>query len=80
VENALLIVTTVVVGLLCAAALILGAIDLFARASEKGVKGLVLYVLCWLFLSPIIALVSLLTGFYVLYQLVVLIFTKRAPS
>ena len=79
-ENALLIVTTLVVGLLCAAALILGVIDLFARASEKGVKGIVIYVLCWLFLSPIIALVSLLAGFYVLYQIVVLIFTKRASS
>ncbi|MDP2537935.1 hypothetical protein [Alteromonas stellipolaris] len=79
-ENALLIVTTVVVGLICAAALILGAIDLFARASEIGVKGLVLYVLCWLFLSPFIAAVSLLVGIYVLYQIIVLIYTKRAPS
>ena len=43
-ENALLIITTVVVGLICATALILGAIDLLARASEIGVKGLVLYL------------------------------------
>ncbi|MGK0503896.1 MAG: hypothetical protein ACJARF_002673 [Alteromonadaceae bacterium] len=79
-ENALLIITTVVVGLICATALILGAIDLLARASEIGVKGLVLYVLCWLLLSPFIAAVSLLVGFYVLYKIVALAFTKHTPS
>ena len=79
-ENLLLIVSTVVVGFLCASALILGAIDLFVRASKLGLKGLVVYVLCWILLSPFIAAISLILGFYVLYQMVALTFRSRTPS
>ena len=66
-EDTLLIIALIVVGLIGLASLVLGAIDIFAFAGEQGFIGIAAYVACWVFLGPIIATISVLIGLYLLF-------------
>lgn len=69
-EDNVLIITVIIVGLIGIAALVLGAIDIFSYASAQGFVGIATYVACWVFLGPIIATISILIGLYLLFGIV----------
>lgn len=69
-NDILLIFITIAAGLLGCGALILGAIGLYSVAEQKGILGISIYIICWLFLGPFIATVSVIVGLYLLFQLV----------
>ena len=69
VNEALLVVAIVILGIIGIAALILGAIELFAYAGQQGFVGLAAFAACWVFLSPIIATVSVLIGLYLMFRI-----------
>ena len=66
-EDTLLIIALVTIGLVGLAALILGAIDIFAYAGQQGFIGIAAYVASWVFLGPVIATISVLIGLYLLF-------------
>jgi uncharacterized MnhB-related membrane protein len=68
-EN-LLIIIVILVGLIGAAAIILGAIDLFTFAAHQGFVGLAAYLACWVFLAPAMACISAIIGLYLLFCIV----------
>jgi hypothetical protein len=68
-DETLLIILVALICLIGLAALILGAIDLFAYAGQQGFVGLAAYVACWVFLGPFIAAISVLLGLYLLFGL-----------
>ena len=69
-EDTLLIIALIVVGLVGLASLVLGAVAIFAFAGEQGFIGIAVYVACWVFLGPIIATISVLIGLYLLFGMV----------
>ena len=40
-----------------------GAAGLFAWASHSGTKGIILYLVCWAFLSPLMVIGSVIYGY-----------------
>ena len=40
-----------------------GFLNLLAWASENGTQGLILYLLLWIFLTPVMIIVSLINGY-----------------
>ena len=66
-----LLVALLLLGILILAAVILGAIKLFSFADQQGFVGLAVYVVCWVFFSPIIATISGLIGVYLLYIILI---------
>lgn len=65
--EALILIILIIAGLIGLAALVLGAIALFAFAAEQGFVGLAAYVACWVFLVPIMASVCIITGLISLF-------------
>ena len=51
---------------LCSAAFF-GAVFLFAFAAEQGFIGLAAYVACWVFLFPVMLVVCIINGFFLMW-------------
>ena len=69
-EETLLIIVAIILGLAGLAALIVGAVALFALAAEQGFIGLAAYFACWVFLLPIMVVASIVVGLFTLFILV----------
>lgn len=67
VVDALIVIILIVVGLIGLAALIIGALSLFAFAAEQGFIGLAVYFACWVFLLPIMVGASIVVGIIALF-------------
>lgn len=63
----LILIIIIMAGLIGLAALVLGAIALFAFAAEQGFVGLAAYVACWVFLLPIMIGACIITGLIPLF-------------
>ena len=52
---------------LCVAAIV-GAIFLFAFASEQGFIGLAVYIACWVFLFPVMLIICIIVGIILMFS------------
>lgn len=66
--EALLIIALVALGLLVALTIIVGAIGLLGWATEQRFVGVAIYVACWVFLAPVMAVGSFVYGILILYN------------
>ncbi len=61
-----IIAIVITLGLIAIAAIIIGAIAIFAAAAEQEFLGIAAYIALWVFLAPIMAVISFIIGLIIL--------------